>query len=122
MNPLPTRLTRCCVSRPVKLATNLSERGSDEMPKHNYGGIIPGDRVRTDPIYMATWTDADGDILTATPFHALSDTDAREAGESMISFVPPGGRVRVCDLGIGYWDGACFSTSQDRVIFDSQYD
>lgn len=72
------------------------------------------------PLYMATWTDAEGNTLTATPFYAQSDADAREAGETMVPLLPEGGRVRVLDFTIGFWDGARFSTGSDRLIFDSQ--
>lgn len=71
------------------------------------------------PTYCATWLDADGAVLLNAPFNAEDDADARDAGVSMIPLLPPGGRARVTDLYVGFWDGARFTTSQDRLIFDS---
>lgn len=77
-------------------------------------------RHEANPLYTAIWTDADGHTLSTTPFYALSDADAREAGQTMVDCLSPGSRVRVLDLTIGFWDGASFSTGSDRLVYDSQ--
>ena len=69
---------------------------------------------------VATWTCDDGQTLLVTPFYALDDADAKDAGISMVPLLPVGGRVRITDLVVGYWDEACFSTRQNRLLFDSQ--
>lgn len=68
---------------------------------------------------------AGSDLRDSTPFHAEDDAGAREVGQQLGAALAGryhGGcvRVQVLELVIGHWDGACFSTSADRMVFDSE--
>lgn len=74
-------------------------------------------------LVRATVTNQNGEHTTDTPFYALGDEDAKEAGRVYKRVMEANYRghvrVRVLDLTIGWFDGQAFSTGSTRELLDT---